>query len=440
VPPAFVRSPIDNFVAEKLKEHNLKPSPEADKVTLIRRLHFDLVGLPPKAEEVDAFVQDTAPDAYEKLVDRLLASKNFGERMAVHWMDLVRYADTIGFHSDNPRDVYPWRDWLIKAFNDNMRFDEFTREQLAGDLLPRRHARSEGRVGYNRLLLTTGEGGAQAKEYVKKYEADRVRNVSTVWMGATMGCCQCHDHKFDPYSTKDFYRMAAFFADIQEPAIRLPQPELELPTPAQDTERTRLDTQIAGVAKILDTPTPELAAAQVEWEKQNLAAIKAEPKWTPLTVVDADASAAKLVIGKDKTHVLATGLSAAVETYTVKATTNLKNITAVRIDAVPHDKLPSRGPGRAGNGNFVLTELDVTAEGKGSGSPTTRPVAFQAASASHEQTSYAEENPYRRWTPIAAIDGDKFGAESGAGQSSTTPAGTITPSSKPRRTSAPATS
>ena len=211
-------------------------------------------------------MNDKSDDAYEKLVEQFLSAPQHGERMSVFWMDLVRYADTIGFHSDNPREVWPYRDWLIKSFNDNKRFDQFTREQIAGDLLP--DATRETRVGsaYNRLLITTGEGGAQAKEYVKKYEADRVRNVSTVWMGATMGCAQCHDHKFDPYTAKDFYRMAAFFADIQEPAIRLPQPELELSTPQQEAEQKRLGTAIAGVQKILDTPTPELAAAQVEWE------------------------------------------------------------------------------------------------------------------------------------------------------------------------------
>jgi hypothetical protein len=334
--------------------------------------------------------------------------------MAVHWMDLVRYADTIGFHSDNPREVYPYRDWLIRAFNDNKRFDQFTREQIAGDLLP--DATRETRVGsaYNRLLLTTGEGGAQAKEYVKKYEADRVRNVSTVWMGATMGCAQCHDHKFDPYTAKDFYRMAAFFADIQEPAIRLPLPELALPSPEQEAEQKRLETAIAGVQRILDTPTPQLAAAQAEWEQRNLAELKTAPKWTPLKIADAKSEGvAKMNIGKNGVRVFVTGKDPATDVYTLKATTTLKNITAIKLEALPHEKLPASGPGRAGNGNFVVTEFDVEIyPGKGAG-PTTRPIAFQSATATHEQTSYAEDNPYRRWTPIAAIDGDKFGPKWG---------------------------
>jgi hypothetical protein len=404
---------IDKFVLNRLAESGLAPAREADKRTLIRRLTLDLTGLPPTSEDVESFVADTAPDAYDKLVDKLLASPHYGERMSVMWMDLVRYADTIGFHSDNPRAVYPWRDWCIQAFNDNKKFDEFTIEQIAGDLLPGATRDQKVASGYNRLLLTTGEGGAQAKEYVQKYLADRVRNVSTTWMGATMGCAQCHDHKFDPYTQKDFYRMGAFFADLQEPAIALPQPELMLPDDKQQAELARLDGALAAANAKLNTTTPQLAAAQEQWEKKALEAVNDPVKWTPLQIVEARSEGgAKMNLGKEKRKVFVTGAAPATDTYVVRATTKLKNITALRIDALPHAKLPAQGPGRAANGNFVLTEIDVTAD-KGAG-PTTRPIAFDAASASHEQTSYADgENPYRRWTPVAAIDGDKFGPKWG---------------------------
>jgi len=196
---AWVRNAIDAFIAQGHERNGFTPAPEADKVTLIRRLSFDLIGLPPTPAEVDAFLKDTSPEAYEKLVDRLLGSEHFGERMAVLWLDAVRYADTGGYHSDNHRDVWLFRDYVIDAFNKDKPFDRFTVEQLAGDLLP--GATNDQRIasGYNRMLMTTEEGGAQAKEYTAKYQADRVRNTASAWLGATLGCAECHDHKYDPY-------------------------------------------------------------------------------------------------------------------------------------------------------------------------------------------------------------------------------------------------
>jgi hypothetical protein len=206
----------DRFILARLEKEGLRPSPEADRVTLARRLYFDLIGLPPTPEEVDSFVSDTDPRAYEKLVDRLLASEHFGERMAVYWLDLVRYADTVGYHGDQDHHASPYRDYVIDAFNRNIPFDRFTREQLAGDLLPGRGVDPVIASCYNRLLQTSHEGGVQPKEYLAIYHADRVRNVSAVWMGATVGCAQCHNHKFDPYTQKDFAALGAFFADVDE--------------------------------------------------------------------------------------------------------------------------------------------------------------------------------------------------------------------------------
>jgi hypothetical protein len=207
---------IDRFILSRLEAEGLSPAPDADNVTLIRRLSFDLTGLPPTREAVMEFLSDPGENAYEKAVDRLLASPAYGERMAVYWLDLVRYADTVGYHGDQDHNISPYRDWVIDAFNQNMPFDEFTREQLAGDLLPNAGMDQKIASGYNRLLQTSHEGGVQPKEYLAIYTADRVRNVSSVWMGATLGCSQCHDHKYDPYTAKDFFSMAAFFADIDE--------------------------------------------------------------------------------------------------------------------------------------------------------------------------------------------------------------------------------
>ncbi|MCI0359800.1 MAG: DUF1549 domain-containing protein, partial [Planctomycetaceae bacterium] len=235
-PQSAIRNPIDAFLLARLEEKGLSFAPEADKRTLLRRLNFDVVGLPPTPQELNEFLSvppslhpSVAPsdgkdgeterrrdeeNAYEAAVDRLLASKHFGERMAMYWLDVVRYADTGGYHSDNHRDVWLYRDYVIDAFNSNKPFDQFTVEQLAGDLLP--NATGEQRIasGFNRLLQTTEEGGAQPKEYTAKYAADRVRNTAAIFLASTMGCCECHSHKFDPFTQKDFYRFAAFFGDV----------------------------------------------------------------------------------------------------------------------------------------------------------------------------------------------------------------------------------
>ena len=212
----WARNPVDRFIAAAHEKMGLAPSPEADRRTLLRRLHFDLTGLPPTPAELDAFLADKGPRAYEEQVERLLASPHFGERLAIYWLDLVRYADSAGYHSDPTINISPYRDYVIEAFNSNKPFDRFTIEQLAGDLLPGASMETRVASGYNRLNKTTDEGGAQPKEYLAKYAADRVRTTSAVWMGATMGCAECHDHKFDPFTMKDFYSFAAFFADLKE--------------------------------------------------------------------------------------------------------------------------------------------------------------------------------------------------------------------------------
>jgi len=228
----WVRNPIDAFVLHMLESKNIQPSKEADKRTLLRRLSLDLIGLPPTPEEVNAFLADSRPDAYQRQVDRLLNSPHFGERMAVPWLDIVRFSDTVGYHGDQNQNVFPYRDYVIDSFNQNKPFDQFTIEQIAGDLLP--NASTEARVAtcFNRLNMMTREGGAQPKEYLAKYAADRVRTVSMAWMGSTMGCCECHDHKYDPFLSKDFYQMEAFFADLKQWGVYndysyTPNPELK---------------------------------------------------------------------------------------------------------------------------------------------------------------------------------------------------------------------
>lgn len=253
---------IDPFLRRGMRSRGLEPSEEADRTTLIRRLSFDLTGLPPTPSEVVAFTRDGSPDAYEKLVDRLLDSPRYGERMAMYWLDLVRYADTVGYHGDQNHHASPYRDWVIDAFNDNMAFDDFTTAQLAGDFLPGDNQENLIASGYNRILQTNHEGGVQRKEYNAIYAADRVRNLSAVWMAATMGCCQCHDHKYDPLSTKEFYSLAAFFADVDDThhlshivnrEYTLRHPEIVVLDPEEEAQVAALRAKLAELEENSDT-------------------------------------------------------------------------------------------------------------------------------------------------------------------------------------------
>jgi hypothetical protein len=226
-----VRNAIDAFILARLEESKLTPSPPADRRTLLRRLSLDLTGLPPTPAEVEQFVKDRSPTAYAKQVERLLASPHFGERMAVPWLDAVRFADTVGYHGDQNQNIFPYRDYVIESFNRNKPFDQFTIEQLAGDLLPNATEEQKIATGFNRLNMMTREGGAQPKEYLAKYAADRVRTVSTAWLGSTMACAECHDHKYDPFTQRDFYSLAAFFDDVKQWGVYqdygyTPNPEL----------------------------------------------------------------------------------------------------------------------------------------------------------------------------------------------------------------------
>lgn len=278
------RNWIDQFVLARLEKEGMSPSQEVDPVTLVRRLSFDITGMPPKPEVVEAYAADPSNQAYERLVDEFLASPHFGERMAMMWLDLVRFADSVGYHGDQEHHIWPYRDYVIHAFNVNLPFDQFTREQLAGDLLPESTEDQLIASGYNRLLQTSHEGGVQLKEYRAIYLADRVRNVSQVWMGATMGCCQCHDHKYDPYTARDFYSMGAFFADIDDewhlrnpsgevgntsPTVR--KPEIEVLSVYQREALAELDRQISS----LDSSRKDAdQMANLRQQRDSLAAAK----------------------------------------------------------------------------------------------------------------------------------------------------------------------
>jgi len=406
-----VAAKIDHYIDVSLQSAEMQAVQPADRITLIRRLSFDLLGLPPTLEETAAFVADQSPDAVQKLVDRLLESQHFGERMAVWWLDLVRYADSVGYHGDQEVSVSPFRQYVIQSFNANKPFDQFTVEQLAGDLLPEATLEQKIASGYNRLGMMSAEGGVQEREYLAKYIAERVRNASGTWLGITLGCAECHDHKFDPFTTKDFYRFEAFFADIRERGLYSGAnsdgnwgPFVKVPTAEQSAQLDALSVRIAELQQVLNTPTPELAAAQLAWEQT-------QQPWTPLTPDSMQALSGTQLKTRADGAILATGPNPATETYTLQFSKLPAGVTALRIEVLPDDSLPQKGPGRAGNGNFVLSELTAkvrTAAGEQS-------VPLQNATATYEQTGAAGANPYGRWAVAAAIDADARGRTWGWG-------------------------
>lgn len=406
-------NPIDRFVAAKRREGGLPAAPPADRRTLLRRLTFDLTGLPPTAAEVENFASDQRPDAYERLVDRLLASPRYGERMALWWLDLVRYADSVGYHGDQPVSVFPYRQYVIDAFNANRAFDQFTVEQLAGDLLPEPTREQRIASGYNRLGMMSAEGGVQDKEYLAKYIAERVRNVSGAWLGVTLGCCECHDHKYDPFTSRDFYRMQAFFADVQERGFYANAhatgewgPRLPVPSPQQETQQAALAAEVSRLEAMVAADTPELAAAQSQWEA-------AQQSWLtlrPAEMTSAGGASLKLL---DDGSILVSGEKPDKDTFTLVITAPPAGMTALRIDVLPDDTLPSKGPGRADNGNFALTEVhaelritaaptDATAEE----TQTATSVAWRRAHASFEQMEHGGQTDIGRWAASYTIDGD----------------------------------
>jgi hypothetical protein len=296
-------NPIDAFIQARLAQENLKPSPEADRRTLIRRVTLDLTGLAPTPSEIAEFAADQSPDAYEKLVDRLLATPAYAEKRAVRWLDAVRYADTAGYHSDGERPAWLYRDYVLRSFLDNKPFDVFTREQLAGDLMANPTIEQKVASAYNRMGRTSGEGGVQPKEYLAKYGAERTRALSANWLGTTMGCAECHDHKFDPVLTKDFYAMKAFFADIKETGLMQDvgpdafAPKIAVYQPGQKERIDALEAHIQSEKSVLDKKADNMAAARAQWEKEIATeAASGELAWKFPIPIAASATKAKLSI------------------------------------------------------------------------------------------------------------------------------------------------
>jgi len=379
------RSDVDRFIFDRLLREGLSPSPEASREALLRRVSFDLTGLPPSPEAIEAFLADRSPDAYERVVDRMLASPAYGEHMTRYWLDAARYGDTHGLHLDNRRSMWRWRDWVIDAFNRNLPFDQFTVEQLAGDLLPQPTVEQLIASGFNRNNVSTSEGGAIDEEYYVKYAVDRVATTSTVWMGLTTECAECHDHKFDPISQREFYQLFAFFNNTAENAMdgnrHDPPPSVRAPTPEQSRELDRLVAATEELRSRLEGPMPEVDLAQAAWESEWRD--RASQRWRSPRVIDARSAGGATLSILDDGSVLASGTNPARDVHEIDLTGPIDSISVIRIDALTHQSLPFTGAGRADNANFVLSEAE--AEIIGPDGIVRQAVPFAAAVADHEQ-------------------------------------------------------
>ncbi len=401
---AWPRHEIDYFILSKLESSNLQPSPPAAPEKLIRRVSFDLTGLPPTPEEVEACLADTAPDAYEKLVDRLLNSPRYGERMGLHWLDLARYADTHGYHLDSGRDMWKWREWVIEAFNRNQPYDQFALEQIAGDLLPGASLSQKLATGFNRNTMINFEGGAIPEEYLTQYIIDRVNTTSTVFLGLTMACAQCHDHKFDPLTQKDFYRFYAYFNAVPENGLDgrsgNAAPLVYVPSPAQQSKLEQLQSGVKQLEDTLRAALPRIDAAQKDWESETKA--RAQIRWKVLDPIESKSLRGATLTKLDDHSILASGGHPESDIYEFTAQTDDTGLTAVRLEALNDASLPKRGPGRSSNGNFVLTGFEL--EAVSVAHPDQKQIIpFSGASANFSQSGF---------DVALAIDGD---AKSGWG-------------------------
>jgi hypothetical protein len=398
VPPkvqhqAWVRNPIDNFVLARLEAEGLAPAAEADPYTLVRRVYLDLIGLPPTPEEADAFAADPSPEAYEKVVDRLLASPAYGERWARPWLDLARYADTNGYEKDRTRSIWPYRDWVVQALNADMPFDQFSIEQLAGDLLPGASRSQQVATGFHRNTMENEEGGIDVEEFRVAALFDRVNTTATVWLGLTLGCCQCHSHKYDPFTQREYYQLMAFLNNCDEPELELFDPQVAARQEEVDAEIARLEAEL-----LAQLPRLEAEGKFAAWQAEEAGRAR---RWTivPPQSALSEYHATMTVLADGS--VLVSGDKPNYDTYVLECIPTLPRITALRLEVLPDPSLPAGGPGRAplhSVGDFLLSEVQVS---------VARPQDLQAEGRTplplaHASHSYAQEGR----SAALAIDGE----------------------------------
>ncbi len=382
------RNEIDRFVLARLEARNLRPAEAADRYTLARRVYLDLIGLPPSPAEADAFVRDTSPDAYERLVERLLASPRYGEHWARRWLDLARYADTNGYEKDRPRSIWPYRDWVIRALNDDMPFDQFSIEQLAGDMLPDATVEQRVATGFHRNTMLNEEGGIDPLEFRFYAMVDRVATTGTVWLGLTVGCAQCHTHKYDPISHTDYYRLMALLNNADEPDLTVPSPSVAARRAELLAKIDRLEAELPqhfppapGEGPVAARRRQALEEAFTKWTAQQR---RLAGNWRTLRPKTLESNLPRLTV-LDDGSILSQGDITKRDVFklTFSLTDVAGPITALRLEALPDERLPAGGPGRAfyegRKGDFFLSEVTVRVAGR------QRP--FSAASHSYGKIS-----------------------------------------------------
>ncbi len=393
---AWARNPIDHFILARLEQEGLAPSPAADKTTLLRRVSLDLTGLPPTIAEIDAFLADKSSRAYETVVERLLASPHYGERWGRWWLDAARYADTNGFEKDLPRSIWPYRDWVINAFNADLPFDQFTIEQLAGDLLPNATLQQRIATGFLRNSMRNEEGGVEPEQFRTEEILDRVDTVGKAWLGLTINCAQCHTHKYDPIKHDEYYKFFAFLNNDDEPLTEVPSEEVT-------QKRTQITDKIAAIEDAWIAQDNGFQTRFAAWERE---AKRYADKWTPLDIATFYSDRAKLDERYDDHSVRVESYRYPEAYFTVTANTKLTNITGLKLELLTDHKLPRNGPGVSDDGTLVLSELTLEASPLDRPEPTQK-IVFRQCSSDFERADAPAK---------LAIDGDrKTGWSSDAG-------------------------
>jgi len=397
--------PIDAFVRSRLATMGISPSPEASRETLIRRVTLDLLGLPPTPKDVAAFLDDESPNAYEKVVDGLLASPHYGERMAQQWLDFARYADSNGFQVDSSREMWGWRDWVIDAFNRNLPFDQFTIEQLAGDMLPNATRDQIVATGFNRNTRLNGEGGRITEEWFTETVIDRVETVGLTWMAMTFNCCRCHDHKFDPITQQEFYQLFAIFNSVEESGVLDSEggsegrgnsaPVLHIPNLEQEHQLALLNKAIETAQSQVLELSKTAETRQVPWESEFASQIDSISRpWTLLSATSVTSEGGTTFTKQSDSTWLTSGNTPAFDTYKIEAPIAAGPFTGLLLEAFPDPSLPNQSLGRYPNGNFVLTDIEAVITGSSIPEPIV--ANFTRAVADYEQVG---------WPVAAIVDG-----------------------------------